>query len=158
MNPSALTTTETVDAVFLFIFGIAALMLVGITVTIIFCVVKYSRRRNPSPLPSPYYNIPLEAAWTILPTIIVMVMFWYGWSGYTTLRNVPTGALPVKVVGRMWSWSFEYATTCTPKPSTYTRALSRGSTPRPTRTASTSTAPTCGLTPSRTPAPATRTA
>lgn len=108
MNPSAVTTTEAVDAVFLLIFGVAALMLVGITAAIIFFVVKYNRRRNPSPLPSPNYNIPLEAAWTILPTIIVMVLFWYGWSGYTTLRNVPADALPVKVVGRQWSWSFEY--------------------------------------------------
>lgn len=108
MNPSLVTTTETVDSVFLLIFGISALMLVGITATIIFFVVKYSRRKNPSPLPSPNYNIPLEATWTILPTIIVLAMFWYGWSGYTTLRNVPADALPVKVVGRMWSWSFEY--------------------------------------------------
>jgi cytochrome c oxidase subunit 2 len=109
VNPSAVTTTETVDAVFLLIFGISALMLVGITATIIFFLVKYNRRRNPSPLPSPNYNIPLETAWTILPTIIVLAMFWYGWSGYTTLRNVPADALPVKVVGRQWSWSFEYA-------------------------------------------------
>lgn len=109
MNPSAVTTTEAVDAVFLLIFGVAALMLVGITAAIIFFVVKYNRRRNPSPLPSPNYNIPLEAAWTVLPTIIVMVLFWYGWSGYTTLRNVPADALPVKAVGRQWSWSFEYA-------------------------------------------------
>lgn len=109
MNPSAVTTTEAVDAVFFFIFGISALMLIGITAAIIFFVVKYNRRRNPSPLPSPNYNIPLEATWTILPTIIVMAMFWYGWSGYTTLRNVPADALPVKAVGRMWSWSFEYA-------------------------------------------------
>jgi cytochrome c oxidase subunit 2 len=109
VNPSVVTTTEAVDAVFFFIFGISALMLVGITATIIFFVVKYNRRRNPAPLPSPNYNIPLETAWTILPTIIVMAMFWYGWSGYTTLRNVPADALPVKVVGRQWSWSFEYA-------------------------------------------------
>jgi cytochrome c oxidase subunit 2 len=109
VNPSVVTTTEAVDAVFFFIFGISALMLVGITATIIFFVVKYNRRRNPAPQPSPNYNIPLETAWTILPTIIVLVMFWYGWSGYTTLRNVPADALPVKVVGRQWSWSFEYA-------------------------------------------------
>jgi cytochrome c oxidase subunit 2 len=108
VNPSAITTTEAVDKVFLFIFGISALLLVGIVATIIFFLVKYNRRRSPAPQPSPNYNIPLETAWTILPTVIVLAMFWYGWAGYTTLRDVPEDAMEVKVVGRQWSWSFTY--------------------------------------------------
>lgn len=108
MNPSAIATTEAVDAVFYYIFGIAAFMLVGITATMIWFVVKYNRKRHPRSEPSPRYNILLESAWTLIPTLIVLSMFWYGWEGYTTLRNVPADALTVKVVGRQWSWSFEY--------------------------------------------------
>jgi cytochrome c oxidase subunit 2 len=36
-------------------------------------------------------------------------MFYYGWSGYLSLRNVPKDALPVTATARMWSWSFTYA-------------------------------------------------
>jgi len=108
VNPSAISTTEAVDAVFLYIFGISALMLVGITATMIWFVVKYNRKRHPRPEPSPRYNIPLETAWTVIPTLIVLSMFWYGWEGYTTLRNVPADALEVQVAGRMWSWTFTY--------------------------------------------------
>jgi cytochrome c oxidase subunit 2 len=109
VNPSAIApTTQAVDAVFLYIFGIAAFMLAGITAAIVFFVLRYNRRRSPAPLPSPYYNYWLEATWTVLPTLIVLTMFWYGWAGYTTLRDVPADALEVKVVGRQWSWSFEY--------------------------------------------------
>ncbi|MDD5287115.1 MAG: c-type cytochrome, partial [Desulfuromonadaceae bacterium] len=36
-------------------------------------------------------------------------MFYYGWSGYLTLRTVPKDALPVTATARMWSWSFIYA-------------------------------------------------
>lgn len=108
MNPSAITTTQAVDAVFLYIFGIAVLMLAGITAAIIYFTVKYNRRRQPQPQPSPRYNILLETVWTVVPTLIVLTMFWYGWAGYTTLRNVPPGALEVKVTGRMWTWAFEY--------------------------------------------------
>jgi cytochrome c oxidase subunit 2 len=110
VNPADIApTTQAVDAVFLYIFGIAAVMLIGITAAIVLFVVKYNRRRNPAPLPSPYYNYWLETAWTVLPTLIVLSMFWYGWQGYTTLRNVPAGAMTVNVVGRQWKWSFEYA-------------------------------------------------
>ena len=35
-------------------------------------------------------------------------MFYYGWSGYLTLRSVPAGALQTTAVGRMWSWNFRY--------------------------------------------------
>ena len=42
----------------------------------------------------------------MLPTLLVLAMFFYGWSGYLALRNVPKGAMEVTVTARMWSWSF----------------------------------------------------
>jgi cytochrome c oxidase subunit 2 len=35
-------------------------------------------------------------------------MFYYGWIGYTPMRNVPNGAITVKATGMMWAWDFEY--------------------------------------------------
>ena len=35
-------------------------------------------------------------------------MFWYGWSNYVGLREIPAGAMEVKATARMWSWQFEY--------------------------------------------------
>jgi cytochrome c oxidase subunit 2 len=35
-------------------------------------------------------------------------MFYYGWSSYTGLRNVPAGALEIEVTGQMYSWIFLY--------------------------------------------------
>lgn len=107
MNPSALTV-QAVDPVFLYIFGISVVMLLGITVTMIYFVVRYRRPRHPRPEASPHYSILLETLWTVVPTLIVLTMFWYGWQGYTTLRDVPADALEVQVTGRKWSWLFEY--------------------------------------------------
>jgi cytochrome c oxidase subunit 2 len=105
---SAATTTEAVDPVFLFIFGIALVMLLGITAVMIFFTVKYNRKRHPHPTSERRYNIPLEIAWTVIPSILVLAMFYYGWAGYLALRNVPEGAMEVSVTGRMWSWTFTY--------------------------------------------------
>lgn len=50
----------------------------------------------------------MEVVWTAIPTLLVMVMFYYGWMGYKPLRNVPDGALEVTAYGQMWKFSFEY--------------------------------------------------
>src|SRR5690242_16574389 len=103
-----MTTTEAVDPVFLFIFGACVVLLIGITAAMVWFVVRYHRSRAPEPTSQVEGNLWLEIAWTALPTLLVMAMFYYGWSGYLTLRKVPTGALQATAVARMWSWSFQY--------------------------------------------------
>lgn len=109
MNPALLTTTESVDPVFKFIFAACLLLLGGITATMIWFVIRYRRSRAPLPTSQVESNLWLEIVWTVLPSILVMMMFYYGWAGYLALRNVPDGALPVTATARMWSWSFSYA-------------------------------------------------
>jgi len=109
VNPALLTTTDAVDPVFKFIFGTCLLLLGGITATMIWFVIRYRRSRAPEPTSQVDSNILLEIVWTVLPSALVMAMFYYGWAGYLALRNVPDGALPVKATARMWSWNFTYA-------------------------------------------------
>ncbi len=108
MTDLPFTTIEAVDAVFLYIFGIAALLLVGITATMVVFVVRYHRRRHPQPQPSPSSKLWLELVWTLIPTLIVLSMFWYSWEGYLKLIDVPPDALKVQAEGRKWSWNFSY--------------------------------------------------
>jgi cytochrome c oxidase subunit 2 len=35
-------------------------------------------------------------------------MFYFGWTNYEYIRNVPRDAMEVKVTGRQWAWDFEY--------------------------------------------------
>lgn len=108
MNPVANPTAQAVDNVLIYIFGFSLLLLLGITVSTIYLVVKYRRSKYPEPTSDCHGNMWLEAVWTILPTLIVLSMFWYGWINYTGLREVPEGALEVTATARMWSWQFEY--------------------------------------------------
>ncbi len=108
MNPNTLTTTGAVDPVFFYIFGISLVMLLGITIVMVVFLVRYRRSVHPHPEASPHSNYWLEAIWTILPTLIVLTMFWYGWEGYTDLVSVPAGAFKVETIGRKWAWEFRY--------------------------------------------------
>ena len=95
------------ESVFLLTTGISVLLLVLITGLMVFFVIRYRSSRNPVPSDIEG-NALLEVAWIVIPTIIVLVMFYYGWTGYRTLQQAPPGAMLVKVTAKMWSWDFAY--------------------------------------------------
>lgn len=107
MEAKASTFVQGVDTAFIVILGISLFFLVAITAAMIYFVVRYNRKRHPKPK-DVKDNTRLEILWTAVPTLLVLVMFWYGWIGYTPMRRVPEGALTIKATGRMWSWNFEY--------------------------------------------------
>lgn len=104
-----ITTTEAIDPVFMFIFGACLILLLGITLVMLYFVVRYHRSRAPQPTSQAEGNLLLETVWIVLPTLLVLAMFWYGWKEYLVLRTVPKDALPVTATARMWSWEFTYA-------------------------------------------------
>lgn len=98
---------EGVDMAFMVILGISLFFLVSITFVMIFFVIKFSRKNNPKSR-DVKEDMRLEVLWTAIPTLLVLVMFYYGWAGYKGMRDFPDDAIQVKATGRMWSWSFEY--------------------------------------------------
>ena len=103
-----ISTSEAIDPVFMFIFGVCLLLLLGITVAMVTFVARYHCSRAPHPTSHSDGNIWLEIVWIVLPTLLVLAMFWYGWKEYLVLRTVPKGALPVTATAHMWSWEFKY--------------------------------------------------
>jgi cytochrome c oxidase subunit 2 len=99
--------SDYVDVTFLIIVGISAVVLLGLMVAMVYFVVRYSRKRNPHATQIEG-STSLEITWTVIPLILFMGMFYLGWEGYLKEVIVPEGAIPIKVTGRMWSWSFEY--------------------------------------------------
>lgn len=107
MFSQASNFVEGVDKAFLIISGISLFFLIGITLAMIIFVVKFNKKRNPV-AKNVKESKRLEIIWTVIPTILVLIMFYYGWVGYAPMREIPSDAIPVKAIGRMWSWSFEY--------------------------------------------------
>jgi cytochrome c oxidase subunit 2 len=103
-----LDTVEAVDKVFLYIFGISLVLFLLITGVMVAFAIRFHHSRQPHPKDVPSTCLWLEITWTLIPTLIVMSMFWYGWQGYLSLVNVPPDALPIQAVARQWSWSFVY--------------------------------------------------
>jgi cytochrome c oxidase subunit 2 len=102
-----MTAVQGVDQAFWYILGISFALLCGITVVMVYFVVRYRRSKNPvaSDIRD---NYPLEIMWTIIPTLIALSMFYIGWSSYLGLRTVPDDAMEVEVFAQQFSWIFVY--------------------------------------------------
>jgi len=98
---------EGVDLSFAIILGASLFFLVSITAVMIYFVIRYRKSKNPK-ASNIHGNNKLEIIWTVIPTILVLIMFYFGWMGYKPMREVPDDAIPIKVIGQMWSWSYEY--------------------------------------------------
>jgi cytochrome c oxidase subunit 2 len=98
---------ETVDFVMLYIVGISVVLLLGITATMIYFVFKYHRKHGHKPVDIPH-NTLLEVIWIVIPTLLVLSMFYFGYTGFEESRYIPKNAFDIKVTARMWQWQFEY--------------------------------------------------
>ncbi len=107
MIPKASSYASTVDFVFFYIVGISVVFLVAITFLMVYFIFKYRRSKNIPPANIEGHTL-LEVTWTVIPTILVLSMFYYGWYGFKEMWRVPKDAAVVKVTARMWSWLFEY--------------------------------------------------
>lgn len=102
-----LSIADRVDSVFLYIFVLSVAFLVFITALMVYFTVKYSRKRNQTPVDIEG-NAWLEATWTLTPLVLFLSMFYFGWTNYAYMRNPPRDAMVIEVTARQWAWSFTY--------------------------------------------------
>jgi cytochrome c oxidase subunit 2 len=103
----ASTSAEKSDAVFFFVFGLSLLFLIFITVLMIYFVIRYSKKRHPKAEQIEGHTA-LEILWTVIPLLLFLAIFYYGWTNYDYMRQAPRDSMVVKVTARQWVWSFEY--------------------------------------------------
>lgn len=97
----------TVDGAMLYITAFSVLMLLLITVAMIYFVIKYRASKNP--IPTQYHgNAVIEVIWIVIPTIIVLSMFYYGYTDFSDLRNTKQFDEEYHVTAKMWDWDFKY--------------------------------------------------
>ncbi|MDX9883808.1 MAG: cytochrome c oxidase subunit II [Prolixibacteraceae bacterium] len=98
---------EGVDKAFLLILGVSFFFLIGLTIVMLVFIYKYNRKRNPQATQIKGSNT-LEIVWTVIPTILVLIMFYYGWAGWKPMTKAPEDSFHITVNSRMWNFTFEY--------------------------------------------------
>jgi cytochrome c oxidase subunit 2 len=94
------------------VLGISAAIFVVVAGLIVYSIVRFRRRpgdddREP---PQIYGSNPIEVAWTVVPLLIVFVLFLVTTRTLLAVQRAPAppGALRVTVIGHQWWWEFRY--------------------------------------------------
>ena len=97
-----------VDGLLLVITFISIFFFVLISAVLIYFAVKYRRRSDDEETPYITGNQTLEIIWTVIPSILLILLFVYGFVVYKDMRTPPKDAVDITVTGKQWLWTFEY--------------------------------------------------
>jgi cytochrome c oxidase subunit 2 len=112
-NPHS-TPAESIYHLSLFVLGITALIFLVVFSLLLYVVVKFRERaadggREPAQV---YGSTQIELAWTVIPILIVVVLFLATARVIHAIQNAPkpSTALEVTVIGHQFWWEFRYPT------------------------------------------------
>jgi len=106
--PVASTYAHQEDLLFFFLLAVTLVFVALIFGCILFFALRY-RRRSPDERAQPTRTyLPLEVAWTVVPLVIVLVIFVWGAQLFFTAMRPPSRAVEITVVGKQWMWKIQH--------------------------------------------------
>jgi cytochrome c oxidase subunit 2 len=97
-----------VDALYYFLIAVTAFFTLLIAGLVIYFAFKYRRRAKDEVGVPIHGSMWLEATWTIIPLIIVLVIFGWSSSIFFSMAKPPSKTHDVYVVGKQWMWKFQH--------------------------------------------------
>lgn len=74
---------------------------------IFWCIIRYRKRGEELP-PQTRYNVPIEIVYTVMPFLVVSVLFYYTAVVQTDVTRVGNADMTVAVQAAKWNWKFSY--------------------------------------------------
>ena len=101
-----------IDSLYYVIFWLSTIFFVGIVGFMCYFCWKYRRigglKGEIKPLKSSSHNTPLEIIWSVIPSVILIYIFWVGATGYFKMRVPTDDCEEIYVKAQKWNWSFTY--------------------------------------------------
>jgi cytochrome c oxidase subunit II len=95
------------DLLMWFIHGLTIFFTLLIFALVLVFVVKYRRVPGRQPQPVATNNF-VEITWTLIPLLIVLVIFAWGAAMFVHLKRAPADAMDLTVVGKQWMWKIQH--------------------------------------------------
>ncbi len=106
--PAASSIADDVDQLHYFLTAITLVFTVLIFGLIFYFMIRY-RRRAPDEEPvETEEHLPLEIAWTVIPTLICVVIFVWASSLYVRNARPPAASTEIFVIGKQWMWHVQH--------------------------------------------------
>ncbi len=104
----ASTFAPQVDGLYFFLLFLGLFFALGVIFFLVLFAAKY-RRRSEDERPTPIEgSMPLELAWSIVPLVLSVVIFFLGAGVFFRMYNPPANAIDIYVVGKQWMWKVQH--------------------------------------------------
>jgi len=110
----ASTFSNDSDNVFFFIFWVSVAFFVLLMFLMVVWAIQFRRRPGVAPEPSASHNTALELTWSIVPTILMAIMFFWGLIAYIPMKVAPANSEVINVTAKKWGWTLLYDNGATP--------------------------------------------
>ena len=110
-NTSAATFAADVDQAFWIHIVISVALFLSVVAPMFYFAWKYRADKvKDEEVGTLTHHTGLEITWTVIPVILLMVFFYYGYSAMKTLRTMPAEkeSIVINVEGSKWKWRYEY--------------------------------------------------
>lgn len=109
-SEAASRSTLQIDAVFLFITVVSLFFFFLVEGLLIYFAIRYRRRKAGEDKATSELsgNLFLEIVWVIIPSIVVIAFFAYGYVVYRDVTSPPPGASDIHVVAQQFFFEFKY--------------------------------------------------
>jgi cytochrome c oxidase subunit 2 len=94
-----------VDTLFMALFWLNVFFFVLVAGLAIYCVWAFKRREGVK-TPHVTHNLALELLWSVIPTIMVIGIFFWGAAGYMDYSVAPGDSMEIAVTAKKWNWTF----------------------------------------------------
>jgi cytochrome c oxidase subunit 2 len=94
--------------VYWFITIMSAILLAIVTAAGVYFVKRYRRRSHADRTEKVHESRFLEVSWVVVPTLLVMVVFFWGFRAYVVTSIPPTDSYQIQVQAQKWFWTFRY--------------------------------------------------
>ena len=110
LPPQVTTNAASTDVPFQFTLWIGVLTFLLIMGVMLYVAIRY-RRRSPDqkPEPSSSNDVILQFAWTVIPLVLFLDIFYLGFRGFMDVTNAPSNAMNISVGAQDSKWSFTYS-------------------------------------------------
>jgi cytochrome c oxidase subunit 2 len=109
MPTQASTFAEGTDNLYFFIVALDVLFFVILMGGMGYFMWKYRKRSKDQKTSSITHNGKIEFLWSAVPAVLLVVIFIWGEIDFVKQSIPPTDGVDVRVVGRKWYWTVEYA-------------------------------------------------
>ena len=106
-QPAASPVMERIEDFHKELLVIIVLVSVFVAALLLWIIVRYNQRRNPTPSKTAH-NTLLEVAWTIIPVIILVIIAIPSFRLLYFEAEIPTPDLTINAIGKQWFWTYEY--------------------------------------------------